>query len=74
MHEKDEALKRVLSDMEKMKKITKNLIDNTKSGDTITPNCVSSIGLENDQGYFNSYSHFGIHHEMLSVNIFLIKI
>lgn len=65
MQEKDEALKRALDDMEKMKKITKNLIDNTKSGDA-PQNCVASIRLENDQGYFSTYSHFGIHHEMLS--------
>lgn len=54
--------------MEKMKRITKNLIDNSKAGDA-PENCVASIRLENDQGYFSTYSHFGIHHEMLSVSI-----
>lgn len=29
--------------------------------------CVKSIGTNSDQGYFNTYSHFAIHHEMLTV-------
>lgn len=32
-------------------------------------NCVSSVPLEQDEGYFNTYAHYGIHHEMLSVRI-----
>ncbi|XP_062563761.1 uncharacterized protein LOC134226789 isoform X2 [Armigeres subalbatus] len=28
--------------------------------------CVSTVAVEDDQGYFNTYSHFGIHHDMLS--------
>uniref|UniRef100_A0A182N4R1 type I protein arginine methyltransferase n=1 Tax=Anopheles dirus TaxID=7168 RepID=A0A182N4R1_9DIPT len=28
--------------------------------------CVSSVSLDDDQSYFNTYSHFGIHHDMLS--------
>jgi protein arginine N-methyltransferase 3 len=27
---------------------------------------VRGIKLEDDEAYFNSYAHFGIHHEMLS--------
>lgn len=30
--------------------------------------CVSTVAVEDDQGYFNTYSHFGIHHDMLSVS------
>lgn len=26
------------------------------------------INVSNDEGYFNTYSHFAIHHEMLSVS------
>jgi hypothetical protein len=29
---------------------------------------VRSIKLEDDEAYFSSYAHFGIHHEMLSVS------
>ncbi|XP_055850572.1 protein arginine N-methyltransferase 1 [Episyrphus balteatus] len=29
-------------------------------------NCVSSVSVKADESYFSSYSHFGIHHEMLS--------
>uniref|UniRef100_A0A2M4AJ80 type I protein arginine methyltransferase n=1 Tax=Anopheles triannulatus TaxID=58253 RepID=A0A2M4AJ80_9DIPT len=28
--------------------------------------CVSSVSVDDDQSYFNTYSHFGIHHDMLS--------
>lgn len=28
---------------------------------------VQGIKLEDDEAYFSSYAHFGIHHEMLSV-------
>lgn len=30
--------------------------------------CVSSVPLDQDEGYFNTYAHYGIHHEMLSVS------
>ena len=29
--------------------------------------CVKNVGAKSDQGYFNTYSHFAIHHEMLTV-------
>ena len=29
--------------------------------------CVKNVGSNSDQGYFNTYSHFAIHHEMLTV-------
>ncbi|KAI8428265.1 hypothetical protein MSG28_002482 [Choristoneura fumiferana] len=28
--------------------------------------CVSKVPLEEDEGYFNTYAHFGIHYDMLS--------
>lgn len=37
--------------------------------DTIKPKerCVKNVQSKSDQGYFNTYSHFAIHHEMLTV-------
>ncbi|CAG9856269.1 unnamed protein product [Phyllotreta striolata] len=62
---KDMLLENYLRDMEKMRKVTRTIVE---SGDSIdkklTHNVVSSGCDSND--YFNSYSHFGIHHEMLN--------
>jgi hypothetical protein len=33
---------------------------------------VQGIKLEDDEAYFSSYAHFGIHHEMLSVRYILM--
>lgn len=54
-------------DMEKMRGSMKVLVDGgTGDGDSIVVNCVSKVALEDDEGYFNSYAHFGIHYDMLS--------
>ena len=34
--------------------------------------CVKNVSWEVDKGYFNTYSHFAIHHEMLTVLLFKI--
>lgn len=28
--------------------------------------CVGNLSLKDDEGYFNSYAHYGIHHDMLT--------
>lgn len=33
------------------------------------PTTVATIPMNEDQSYFSSYSHFDIHHEMLSVSL-----
>lgn len=53
-------------DMDKMKQSVKTLVDSATNNDNVVANCVSKVALEDDQGYFNSYAHFGIHYEMLS--------
>lgn len=69
-----DQLSQVLEEKEKMKKAFKHLLSKesaptkpgfSKSLKTIE-NGVASVSLENDSGYFESYSHFGIHHSMLS--------
>lgn len=66
LKQKDTLLEQAYTDIEKMKASYKRLVDE----DNIVPenkdNSVSSISLKADQGYFNSYDHYGIHHDMLS--------
>lgn len=34
---------------------------------------MNSEGVVDDEGYFNTYSHFAIHHEMLTVKFLYMK-
>jgi len=56
--------------MEKMRHMAQELVaGGGGEGDSSSPaHCVMNIKLEDDEGYFNTYSHFSIHHEMLSVS------
>jgi type I protein arginine methyltransferase len=71
---KDQLLMQAADDQEKMKEAFKHLISKesgpVKSADTSIikkhQNGVASVSLDDDNGYFESYSHFGIHHSMLS--------
>lgn len=62
-------LENYLKDMEKMKEVTRTIVD---SGDSSTKKIqinLNSTGCDSSD-YFHSYSHFGIHHEMLNVSKF----
>lgn len=61
---KDVLLEQAYNDIKTMKESYKRLIDEEPAPSEATG--VSSISLKADQGYFNSYDHYGIHHEMLS--------
>lgn len=71
---KDQLLEQVLEDKEKMKESFKHLLSKeaapmVKQESTSKRNVangVASLSLDDDNGYFESYSHFGIHHSMLS--------
>lgn len=71
MKEKDEVISRLMEDVQRMKSTLGEVVvgDSAGGGDkaTILNNNVGSIRLQEDEGYFNTYAHFGIHHEMLSV-------
>lgn len=56
--------------MEKMKEVTKSIVESGEPIEDNIPKCVASRPVGFDNEYFNSYSHFGIHHEMLNVVIF----
>ena len=45
----------------------KRVVENEPENQINKPHCVANVSLKVDEGYFSSYSHVGIHHEMLSV-------
>lgn len=54
-------------DMEKMKQVTRTIVGAGDSQDKVAAVKIdATVGDSAD--YFNSYSHFGIHHEMLNVS------
>lgn len=78
LREKENLLQHAASDIEKMKESFRNLLEQQEQKKSRAPeekiakireelkHCVSTVAVEDDQGYFNTYSHFGIHHDMLS--------
>lgn len=65
MKVKAELLERALSDVENMRQITANLLNDSASKHN-GQDVASLIRPDEDSGYAGSYSHFSIHHEMLS--------
>lgn len=55
-------LDKALQDINKMKEVTRVIVEKP---DRIHPFHIKGEGGD----YFGSYSHFGIHHEMLNVSI-----
>lgn len=68
--EKEDVISQLVSDMQRMKTTLGEVVVGGESGGAILNQNVAAIRLEDDEEYFNSYSHFGIHHEMLAVNSF----
>lgn len=73
LSESQAHLQMAREDIKKMQDSMKNIVDGGRSnshgndGDkSVIVNCVSSVPLEDDEGYFSSYAHFGIHYDMLS--------
>uniref|UniRef100_A0A1Q3F1J6 type I protein arginine methyltransferase n=1 Tax=Culex tarsalis TaxID=7177 RepID=A0A1Q3F1J6_CULTA len=79
LREKENLLQHAASDIEKMKENFRNLLEQQEQKKSSRApeekiakireelkHCVSTVAVEDDQGYFNTYSHFGIHHDMLS--------
>lgn len=57
-------------DIDKMKQVTRTLV---VEGVEVQSLSTETVAITESGDYFNSYSHFGIHHEMLNVSD-LIKI
>ncbi|XP_026757196.2 protein arginine N-methyltransferase 1 [Galleria mellonella] len=71
LNETQTHLQMAKEDINKMQESMKTLVDGgNPNGDdsekNVVVNCVSKLPLEDDEGYFNTYAHFGIHYDMLS--------
>ena len=62
-------LEKALSDVENMRQITKNLMNEDENLPNKVKDVASSIRADEDGGYAGSYAHFSIHHEMLSDSV-----
>ncbi|KAG5887144.1 hypothetical protein JTB14_024253 [Gonioctena quinquepunctata] len=62
---KDMLLDNYLKDMEKMKEVTRTIVECGDIMNKRIPHNIASSGCESSD-YFNSYSHFAIHHDMLN--------
>ncbi|CAH1102679.1 unnamed protein product [Psylliodes chrysocephalus] len=62
---RDLLLETYLKDMEKMREVTRTIVESGESTNRKMAHNVVSSGCESND-YFNSYSHFGIHHDMLN--------
>ncbi|KDR16996.1 protein arginine N-methyltransferase 3 isoform X3 [Zootermopsis nevadensis] len=68
--EKDLEINTLMENIEKMRCVTQELVAGEESEENSSlPQCIKAIKLEGDEGYFNTYSHFSIHHEMLSDHV-----
>lgn len=77
LKEKDATIEQLLFQISQMQGTFRKWVDekdeeqhpeqNGESSET-GPTTVAAIPMNEDQSYFSSYSHFNIHHEMLSVS------
>lgn len=65
LREKEEQLKIAAVNIDRMKLTMHKVIEDDHS-QSDKKTCVGMMDLEDDSGYFNTYAHFSIHHEMLS--------
>ncbi|XP_018324278.1 protein arginine N-methyltransferase 1 isoform X2 [Agrilus planipennis] len=66
LRHKDMLLKNAMQDMAKMREVTKTIVEGGDCEKNFIPVDVASVPLSCDNTYFSSYSHYGIHYEMLS--------
>jgi hypothetical protein len=60
-----------MESLKKMRHLAQELVVGEEcEGDTSLPvQCVKTMKMKDDEAYFDTYSHFSIHHEMLSVSL-----
>lgn len=63
-----DQLDQASQDMATMRQGFQRLLEKEDTSKNNNERCVSSISVNADFSYFDSYAHFGIHHEMLSVS------
>nr|XP_020467985.1 protein arginine N-methyltransferase 3 [Monopterus albus] len=61
----EEALARAMDDLHKLKLLAQGLVLNTESSRSSNLGSVAELREDEDEAYFSSYSHYGIHEEML---------
>lgn len=71
LKESQTHLQMAREDINEMKSSMKTLVEgnptnNNGDQNNVLVKCVSNLPLEDDEGYFNTYAHFGIHYDMLS--------
>ncbi|XP_063617351.1 protein arginine N-methyltransferase 1-like [Cydia splendana] len=70
LNESKTHLQMAKEDIGKMQASMKTIVDvgstNSNGESAMIVDCVSKVPLEDDEGYFNTYAHFGIHYDMLS--------
>lgn len=81
--EKDILLEHLIGRMEQMKMSFHRLLERSDDKNTVSDaaaassnseivqTCVSDLPMNEDESYFNTYAHFDIHHDMLSVCSFI---
>ncbi|EEB10725.1 protein arginine N-methyltransferase, putative [Pediculus humanus corporis] len=72
LQEKEEVLNFAVNQIDKMKAVTQNLVSESSESEALNREKMK-IKLVDDNGYFSSYSHFGIHLEMLSDKVRTLK-
>uniref|UniRef100_A0A3Q3PZ05 type I protein arginine methyltransferase n=1 Tax=Monopterus albus TaxID=43700 RepID=A0A3Q3PZ05_MONAL len=63
----EEALARAMDDLHKLKLLAQGLVLNTESSRSSNLGSVAELREDEDEAYFSSYSHYGIHEEMRKV-------
>ncbi|KAM4743818.1 LOW QUALITY PROTEIN: protein arginine N-methyltransferase 3 [Anableps anableps] len=61
----EEALTRAMEDLHKLKLLAQGLVLNAETSKSSNLGTVAELREDEDEAYFSSYSHYGIHEEML---------
>nr|XP_019954970.1 PREDICTED: protein arginine N-methyltransferase 3 [Paralichthys olivaceus] len=61
----EEALSRAMDDLHKLKLLAQGLVLNAETGRSGNLGTVAELRQDEDEAYFSSYGHYGIHEEML---------
>ncbi|XP_026234669.1 protein arginine N-methyltransferase 3 isoform X1 [Anabas testudineus] len=61
----EEALARAMDDLHKLRLLAQGLVLNTETGRSGNLGTVAELREDEDEAYFSSYGHYGIHEEML---------
>lgn len=69
MQQKDSLLQQAAADIETLRKSIHDMIQRQNNG-TESKVDAKKVSDVQDNGYFETYAHYGIHHDMLSVSRF----